>query len=143
MNLNKIKNLLFLHAIIFLYALSAVCSKFAAGMEFFSIKWMLLYGLQIFILSIYAILWQQVLKRMPLNFAFANKSLTLIWGMLFGLIIFDEKITLFNIIGATIVLAGVMLMVTGNHDGDASVKCDASDSSSSPENTSEKEESHE
>ena len=110
--MSKIKNVLFLHAIIFLYSLSSLCSKFASRLEFFSFKWILLYGLLIFILGIYAILWQQLLKRLPLNFAYANKSLTLIWGMLFGIIIFEEKITVMNIIGAIIVLAGVILMVT-------------------------------
>ena len=110
--MSKIKNVLFLHAIIFLYSLSSLCSKFASELEFFSFKWILLYALLIFILGIYAILWQQLLKKLPLNFAYANKSLTLIWGMLFGIIIFKEKVTVMNIIGALVVLAGVILMVT-------------------------------
>ena len=116
MSFEKIKNLLFLHAIIFLYSLTAVCAKVAAGMEFFSFKWILVYGLQILILGVYAILWQQILKKMPLNFAYANKALSLVWGMLFGLVLFDEEITIFNIIGAVIVLCGVLFMVTSNEE---------------------------
>lgn len=114
--MEKIKNLLFLHAIIFLYSLSSICSKYASGLEFFSFKWMLVYGLQIFILGCYALSWQQVLKRMPLNFAFANKSVTLVWGMIFGVILFDEKLSVLNIVGAVIVLIGVIFMVTENQD---------------------------
>lgn len=114
--MEKIKNLLFLHAIIFLYSLSSICSKYASGLEFFSFKWMLVYGLQIFILGCYALAWQQVLKRMPLNFAFANKSVTLVWGMIFGVILFDEKLSVLNIVGAVIVLIGVIFMVTENQD---------------------------
>ena len=116
--MKKIGNIIFLHSIIFLYALSSVCAKFASRMEFFSLRWMLLYGLQIFILGVYAILWQQVLKRMKLNFAYANKSLTLVWGMLFGLFIFKEGISLFNILGAAVVLAGVIIMVTDKKKAD-------------------------
>jgi len=104
---------LFLHAIILLYAVTSICSKIAASLEFFSPKWILIYGLQIVILGVYAILWQQVLKRMNLNFAYANKSLTLVWGMLFGILFFEETLTVWNIIGAIIVLGGVILMVTG------------------------------
>ena len=117
--MKKIGNIIFLHSIIFLYALSSVCAKFASGMEFFSFKWILLYGLQIFILGVYAILWQQVLKRMNLNFAYANKSLTLVWGMLFGFFVFKESISLFNILGAAIVLIGVIIMVTDEKNTDA------------------------
>ncbi|MBQ7333701.1 MAG: DMT family transporter [Clostridia bacterium] len=114
--MKKIGNIIFLHSIIFLYALTSLCSKFASGMEFFSRKWILVYGLQIFILGIYAILWQQILKRMNLNFAYANKSLALVWGMLFGFLVFKETISVWNILGAVIVLIGVIVMVTGEDE---------------------------
>lgn len=116
--MKKIGNIIFLHSIIFLYSLTSLCSKFASGMEFFSWEWILVYGLQIFILGVYAILWQQILKRMNLNFAFANKSLALVWGMLFGFLVFDEKISALNILGALIVLIGVIVMVTGEEKPD-------------------------
>lgn len=114
--MKKLGNIIFLHSIIFLYALTSLCSKFASGMEFFSLEWILVYGLQIFILGIYAILWQQILKRMNLNFAYANKSLALVWGMLFGVLIFKESISVWNILGAVIVLIGVIVMVTGDDE---------------------------
>lgn len=110
--MKKVKNLVFLHSIIFLYALSSVCSKYASKLDFFSTKWFLIYALQIFILGCYALLWQQILKIMPLNFAFANKSITLVWGMMFGATMFDESLSVWNIVGAAIVLIGVVLMVT-------------------------------
>lgn len=114
--MKKLGNIIFLHSIIFLYALTSLCSKFASGMEFFSLEWILVYGLQIFILGIYAILWQQILKRMNLNFAYANKSIALVWGMLFGVLIFKESISVWNILGAVIVLIGVIVMVTGDDE---------------------------
>ena len=110
--MGRVKNIIFLHLIIFLYSLSSLCSKFASKLEFFSFKWCALSALLIFILGIYAILWQQLLKVMPLNLAYANKSVTLLWGMLFGIFIFKETVTLTNILGGLIVLAGVIVMVT-------------------------------
>ena len=114
-NIEKIKNFILLHAILFLYSLSAVCSKYASGLRFLSIKWCILYALMIFILGVYAILWQQILKKLPLNLAYANKAVTIIWGMLFGILLFDEgkSFTVWKIIGSVIVLVGVILMVTG------------------------------
>ena len=110
--IDKINYFVLLHAILFLYSLTAVCSKYASKLPFLSLKWCALYALMIFILGVYAILWQQILKKLPLTLAFANKAITIIWGMLFGALIFSEKITVFNIIGGAIVLFGVILMVT-------------------------------
>lgn len=117
--MNKVKNLVFLHAIVFLYAISSVCAKYASTLDFFSIKWCFIYALQIFLLGCYALLWQQILKIMPLNFAFANKSVTLVWGMLFGVLLFNEKLSALNIVGAVIVLIGVIFMVTGDGNSDS------------------------
>ena len=64
-------------------------------------------------MAVYALLWQQVLKSIPLNIAYANKAVTLVWGMIWGAVVFKEQITITNIIGAVVVLAGVLLMVTG------------------------------
>lgn len=111
--MEKIKPYLVLNLILFFYSLGGVCSKTASGMEFLSLKFCLFYGAAIFILGVYALLWQQIIKKLPLNIAYANKAITLIWGMMWGALIFKEHITLSNIIGAVVVLAGILLMVTG------------------------------
>ena len=82
-------------------------------MTFLSFEWIMLYGLLLVIMAVYAVLWQQILKKLPLNVAYANKAVSVIWGMLWGVLLFKETITLNNIIGAVIVIAGVILMVTG------------------------------
>ena len=107
----SLKYLMLLHLLILFYSLGSVCSKFASELPFFSFKWCALYGASIFILGVYAILWQQILKNLPLNLAYANKALTLVWGMVFGFLIFKEEITVKNLIGAAIVLAGVIVML--------------------------------
>lgn len=108
-----LKPYLILNLILLFYSLSGICSKTASGKQFLSFEFILFYGLVLFILAVYAVLWQQVIKRIPLNIAYANKAVTLVWGMVWGAVVFKEHISLANIIGAVIVLAGVLLMVTG------------------------------
>ncbi len=111
--MEKIKPYIKLNIILLLYSFSGLCSKIASTKDFLSFDWIVFYGLVMLTLGIYALLWQQILKQIPLNTAYANKSVTLIWGMLWGIVIFKESISLNNIIGAAMVLAGVLLMVTG------------------------------
>lgn len=110
--MNK-KYYLLLHGIILMYSLCGICSKSAASQEFLSFQWIMFYGIEILLLGIYAILWQQILKKVDLNTAYASKAVTLIWGSVWGILIFHETISWNNILGGLIVLAGVILMVTG------------------------------
>ncbi len=109
--MKKIKPFIILHLILLMNSLGGICSKTAAGKPFLSFEFCLFYGIMLLILAVYALLWQQVLKMLPLNVAYANKSVAMIWGALWGVLFFNETITLSNIIGGVIVLAGVTLMV--------------------------------
>lgn len=111
--MKKIKPYLILNLILLFYSLGSICSKTASGKQFFSFEYILFYGLSLLTLAVYALMWQQIIKKVPLNIAYANKAITLVWGMVWGAVIFKEHISLSNIIGAVIVLAGVILMVTG------------------------------
>lgn len=111
--MKKITYYLSFHLLLLFFSLGGVFSKTAAGKEFLSFEFFLFYGLVLFVLFVYALIWQQVLRVIPLNIAYANKAVTLIWGMLWGALIFKETITIPNIIGAVVVLAGVLLTVTG------------------------------
>lgn len=116
--MKKAKPFLILHAILLVYSAVAVFSKLASGQTFLSFKFCLFYGAVLLLLGIYALLWQQVLKHIPLTLAYANKAVTIIWGMLWGTLFFNETISVQNIIGAVIVLSGVLLMVTGENKRD-------------------------
>ena len=100
-----------LHIVILQSSFSGVLSKYASGYEFLSFHFLLFYGLMIVNLGVYAILWQQIIKKIPLTTAFCNKSVSIIWGMLFGAFLFQEVITWNMIVGAVIVVAGVILVV--------------------------------
>lgn len=114
----NVKSFIILHLILLVYSLGGICSKLAAGKTCLSFEFCLFYGLVILNLGIYAILWQQIIKQIPLNVAYANKAVTLVWGMVWGVIFFKESISLSNIIGAAVVLSGVLLMVTGGENKD-------------------------
>ncbi len=103
-----------LHIILAVYSLTAVASKFAAGESFPSMKFIVLYGIVLFGLFVYALAWQQVIKHMPLITAYANKGITVIWGIIWGYFIFDEAITVRKLIGAAIIVCGVVFIVTAD-----------------------------
>ena len=103
------KTLLALHALLALYSLCSICGKLAAGFEFMSPGFVLCYGGMIGVLGVYAIGWQQVIKRMPLTSAYANKAVTIVWGIVWGVLLFREAVTPAKLLGAAVVLAGVVL----------------------------------
>lgn len=114
MQKSKIKPYIQLHLLLVFYTLGAVCSKLAGNEDFFSIKFIFLYGLVLLNLFVYALVWQQILKKLPLVTAFANKAVTVIWGLIWGMLIFKEEITVFNIIGAVIIIIGICLVVSAD-----------------------------
>ena len=106
------KTFLGLQLLLLVYSLSGICSKMAAGEPFLSPKYILYYGMVLFILAFYAIGWQQVIKRLPLITAYASKAVTVIWGVVWGMLVFKERITFTNVIGAVVIIAGILLVVS-------------------------------
>lgn len=109
-----VKGILILHAGIFIYSLSAVFSKLASGKEFLSLPFFLFYGISLFLLFCYAVVWQQTLKRFDLNTAYANRAAALVWSVLFGFLLFHEAITPRHLLGVAVIIAGVIVVVTGD-----------------------------
>lgn len=107
--MKKINSYILLHFLLMIYSLSGILSKVASHSTFLSLKFCLCYGGILFLLGIYAIFWQQIIKKMSLTGAYANKAITVIWGMIWGLIFFNEKITLKMIMGALIIISGIII----------------------------------
>ena len=103
--------LLVLHLILGIYAASSVCSKLAAGQPFLSVPFILLYGGMLAALVAYALGWQQVIKHLPLTTAYANKAVTVVWGILLGFLLFGEAVTHRQVLGAVLIIAGIVLFV--------------------------------
>lgn len=100
-----------LHLLLMLYSLGGIFSKLAGKYDLFSFEFLLFYGLVLLDLVIYAVLWQQILKKMPLITAFANKAVTVIWGLVWGALVFGESITSQKLLGAAIIIAGIVMVV--------------------------------
>lgn len=105
-----------LHAMLALYSLSSVCAKLAAGFDFMSLGFVGCYAGMVALLGAYAVGWQQVIKRLPLTYAYANKAVTVIWGIVWGVLLFDEQVSPLKLLGALIVLAGVVLFSLAEKD---------------------------
>ena len=115
--MKKNKSILILHIVLALYSLFGIASKLAANEPFLSFKFILLYGMVIANLGVYAIVWQQLLKHIPVITAYANKAVTVVWGILWGYLFFDEKVTPLKIVGAFIIIVGVILVVFDEKEG--------------------------
>lgn len=111
---SKAKYIILLHILLAFFSLISVASKFAAAEEFLSFKFILYYGLALFGLAVYAFAWQQIIKHMPLITAYANRGVTVIWGIIWGSIIFSEEITVKKLIGAIIIVCGILVLVTAD-----------------------------
>ncbi len=111
---SNLKHIVFLHILLAVYSLSGVCSKMAAGHFFLSLPFIFWYGLVILNLGIYAVVWQQLIKTLPLTTAYANKAITIVWGILWGMLFFKEAITWNMIVGAIILIIGVIVVVTAD-----------------------------
>ncbi len=112
----KKSNLLFIkiQLIVFIYALVSLFSKISSNIMVekgvFSIDFILSIATMFFLLAIYALFWQKILKKTNLSYAYINKATQLIWSLLWAVLIFNERITIFNIIGTFIVLIGIYLV---------------------------------
>ena len=105
------KYFVLLHIMIMLYSMSGIFGKLAAAEQFFSLRFFMYYGMVLFLMMLYAIGWQQIIKRLPLVMAFSNKAVTVVWGIIWGALFFNEAITVGKILGALIVVCGVVLYV--------------------------------
>lgn len=110
MKKNNFASFLLMHTGFLIYSFYTVLGKIASKYDFLSFHFCIFYCILIFILFIYAILWQQVLKVIPLSFATANKASTIVWGMLWSFLFFQEEITIKKIVGAAIIIFGIIIL---------------------------------
>jgi uncharacterized membrane protein len=110
---NKIeiyKNYFYLHCLFFLYSLISVVGKNAAQLRFFSPKFITLCFIALILLIIYAFFWQKILKEFSLVVALSNKGIVVFWIFLWSVIFFEESIRFNNILGALIIIIGIILV---------------------------------
>lgn len=96
-------------AINFLYACVGVFTKYASQQEFMSWNFMLGVMGAVGVMGLYAVLWQQILKRIELSVAYMFKGTSIVFVMLLAYVLFGEQITWNNIVGAIIIVIGIVL----------------------------------
>lgn len=92
-----------------IYACTAIFTKMASQQEFMSWQYILWISGAVAVIGIYALLWQQVIARMPVSTAYMFKGTSLIFVMLISALLFNEMITLCNIIGSVVIIVGILL----------------------------------
>ena len=105
-----ILSMILMQGVVIIYTMAGVCSKMAGGQDFMTPGFILFYGGQIAVLGIYALLWQQIIKRIDLSVAYVNRALAILWSMIWAVLFFGEGITIQNVIGVVLVLAGTIIV---------------------------------
>lgn len=108
----KIKNIILLQLIVIIYTINSIIGKLSVGEEFMSMRFILFYVAEVGVLGIYALLWQQMIKRFDLSIAYANRAMALIWSAVWAVVIFHESLSIKNIIGILLVIAGTVVVNT-------------------------------
>lgn len=108
----NIKTIIVLNILLMFFSLGGVFSKMASGENILSFRFIFCYGILLLIMFVYAIGWQQIIKRLPLTMAYANRAVTVVWGILWGVLFFGERLSTGKVIGAIIVITGVLMYVT-------------------------------
>lgn len=91
------------------YACTAIFTKSASQHQFLSFPYILWLVGAVAVMGVYALLWQQIIKRMPIAEAYMFKGTSLIFVLLLSALIFGEAITLTNIIGAIVIIVGIVI----------------------------------
>lgn len=103
-----LKQILFLQLAVGIYSISGVMNRFAALSAFPSFEFIFFYGASIGVLVIYTFFWQYILRNVSLTTAYTNRPLSMLWGMMWGVVIFHETVTWNMLLGAGIILTGVI-----------------------------------
>ncbi|MCR5799083.1 MAG: DMT family transporter [Lachnospiraceae bacterium] len=108
-NIN-ILNILLLQLVIIIYTFNSIIAKFASHTAVWSFEFFMYYAAEVFVLGIYAICWQQMIKRFDLSVAYANRSVAILWTALWSVVIFGEGISLKQMAGILLVVAGTVIV---------------------------------
>jgi len=92
-----------------IYSSTGIFLKLASMQDFLSMNYCFLFAIVILMLAIYAVLWQMILKSISLTQAYLFKSSAIVFALLYAHYLFNEHISLQNIVGASIIFVGVSI----------------------------------
>ena len=113
--ISRAKILILLSLSLVIQSLSSVFIKYAGMYETLSKEFIFFYLVAIGCLGIFAIMWQFLLEMIPLTTAYLRKGILYILILFWSVILFKEQVTLNNILGSIIVIAGIMIHGMDEH----------------------------
>ena len=111
----RVKILLLLSLSLVLQSLSSVFIKYAGQFETLSPEFIFYYVIAVGCLGVFAIMWQFLLELIPLTTAYLRKGILYILILIWSVILFNESVTINNIIGSIIIIAGISLHGMDEH----------------------------
>ncbi|PEB82266.1 hypothetical protein COM95_07225 [Bacillus cereus] len=105
-----IKNYVFLHVAFLIYSIIMVYMKWASQFPIASISFFIAYFGLVVLLFGYAILWQQVIKNFEISRAYSHRGIIVLWSMLWSVFLFGDKIHWNHILGAAIIIVGIVVV---------------------------------
>ena len=112
---NRPKILILLSLSLLIQCLSSVFIKYAGQYETFSKEFIIFYVMAVGCLGVFAIMWQFLLELIPLTTAYLRKGILYILILLWSVILFQEHVTLNNVIGSIIIIAGICIHGMDEH----------------------------
>lgn len=93
-----------------IYSISGVVAKSSSVADLYSMSTLIRFLAVIALLGIYSAFWQVSLKYIPLSTAFFCKGSVVVFSLVWAVIIFGEEITLNNLLGAILIIMGILVM---------------------------------
>ena len=109
------KILFLLSVSLVIQSLSSVFIKYAGKYETLSREFLFFYILAVGCLGVFAIMWQFLLELIPLTTAYLRKGILYILILIWSVLLFKEQVTVFNIIGSIIIIAGISIHGMDEH----------------------------
>lgn len=103
------KTYLYLLGVNLIYACTSIFTKMASQSDFLTLPYVLWLAGAVGVMGVYAVLWQQIIKRMDLSVAYMFKGTSLLFVLLLSVLLFGETITVCNVIGAALIVGGIVL----------------------------------
>ena len=110
-NTASFKTIVILLLVNLLFSTVSIAVKYTSMQQLFSMQYFIGVIVVIAMLGTYAIVWQQILKRVDITLAYMFKATGILYVLLYSVFMFGETITVWNVIGASIIITGIVLFV--------------------------------
>ncbi len=105
---------LFMQVMNVVFSLNGVLMKLASVSwqenGLFAIKTIAVLCASVAVLGVYAVAWQAILGKVDLSHAYLNKGTVVFWSLLWSAVVFQEQITIYNIVGGAVIFLGLIMV---------------------------------